>query len=521
MVGAKVHWFSILNSFMVITFLAGIVLVIFLRTVRRDLTHYEELDKEAQAQMNEELSGWKLVVADVFRAPSNPGLLSVMVGNVVQILGMAVVTIMFAALGFMSPASRGTLVTGMLIFYMVLGNSADYVAVHVHIKRHLICELPETDSGIKQWCRDRFVEKLRDCTSSSIAGCCPQTKENAIAVWTSTRKRRGLKGGLFYICGANRHIEAMDMPSSWLPELEMQDQVFMNQYQMNKPYYYPMEDLSFDSFSSYSYTKAPSFINQSVQIHKCLEEPARIEQPFNYKKSDSINMISSTTEKPKGKLVSDTPNTFTISFRDIQPKDEFHSFSDTYGVKRTRSTVRNPIQVQERVLAERKRREKLAQRFMSLSSLLPDLKKTDKATVLEDAANYIKELQNRVKELEGIKKKSMQESVITGKRSRLSSSDDNVSCSNEANLEESSKPLNPEIQVSMSGCSLLVEIYCWRNNISLLKVLNELKKLGLSIISCSTVPFSDTTLLVTIVAQMNEDFVLSTADVVKNLQLVV
>ncbi|KAK9076760.1 hypothetical protein SSX86_005094 [Deinandra increscens subsp. villosa] len=131
MEGAKVHWFSILNSLMVITFLAGIVLVIFLRTVRRDLTHYEELDKESQAQMNEELSGWKLVVADVFRAPSNPGLLCLMVGNGVQILGMAVVTIMFAALGFMSPASRGTLVTGMLIFYMVLGILAGYVAVRM------------------------------------------------------------------------------------------------------------------------------------------------------------------------------------------------------------------------------------------------------------------------------------------------------------------------------------------------------------------------------------------------------
>ncbi|KAI7729588.1 hypothetical protein M8C21_022006 [Ambrosia artemisiifolia] len=131
MEGSKVHWFSILNSLMVITFLAGIVLVIFLRTVRRDLTHYEELDKEAQAQMNEELSGWKLVVADVFRAPSNPSLLCVMVGDGVQILGMAVVTIMFAALGFMSPASRGTLVTGMLIFYMILGILAGYVAVRM------------------------------------------------------------------------------------------------------------------------------------------------------------------------------------------------------------------------------------------------------------------------------------------------------------------------------------------------------------------------------------------------------
>ncbi|XWS31126.1 hypothetical protein CRYUN_Cryun23aG0050800 [Craigia yunnanensis] len=75
MEGARVHWFSIMNSLMVITFLAGIVFVIFLRTVRRDLTRYEELDKEAQAQMNEELSGWKLVVGDVFREPDCPKLL--------------------------------------------------------------------------------------------------------------------------------------------------------------------------------------------------------------------------------------------------------------------------------------------------------------------------------------------------------------------------------------------------------------------------------------------------------------
>ncbi|KAM1201252.1 hypothetical protein FF1_017540 [Malus domestica] len=131
MEGAKVHWFSILNSLMVITFLAGIVLVIFLRTVRRDLTRYEELDKEAQAQMNEELSGWKLVVGDVFRAPSNPALLCIMVGDGVQILGMALVTILFAALGFMSPASRGTLITGMLFFFMILGVAAGYVAVRL------------------------------------------------------------------------------------------------------------------------------------------------------------------------------------------------------------------------------------------------------------------------------------------------------------------------------------------------------------------------------------------------------
>ncbi|KAH6819250.1 Endomembrane protein 70 protein family [Perilla frutescens var. frutescens] len=131
MEGARVHWFSILNSLMVIFFLAGIVFVIFLRTVRRDLTRYEELDKEAQAQMNEELSGWKLVVGDVFREPSHSKLLCVMVGDGVQITGMSVVTIVFAALGFMSPASRGMLLTGMILLYLFLGIVAGYVGVRM------------------------------------------------------------------------------------------------------------------------------------------------------------------------------------------------------------------------------------------------------------------------------------------------------------------------------------------------------------------------------------------------------
>lgn len=32
--------------------------------------------------------------------------------------------------------------------------------VHVQIKRHSMEELPETDSGISQWCKDIFVEKV-------------------------------------------------------------------------------------------------------------------------------------------------------------------------------------------------------------------------------------------------------------------------------------------------------------------------------------------------------------------------
>ncbi|CAN4099848.1 unnamed protein product [Withania somnifera] len=61
------------------------------------------------------MDGWKLVVGDVFRVPENSELLSVMVADGCCILGMAL--------------HRGTLITGMLTFYVLLGIIAGYVAV--------------------------------------------------------------------------------------------------------------------------------------------------------------------------------------------------------------------------------------------------------------------------------------------------------------------------------------------------------------------------------------------------------
>ncbi|KAF7843064.1 nicotiana tabacum ORF protein [Senna tora] len=49
---------------------------------------------------------------------------------------------------------------------------------------------------------------------------------------------------------------------------------------------------------------------------------------------------------------------------------------------------------------EWKRREKLSQRFIALSALVPGLKKMDKASVLGDAIKYLKQLQEKVKSLE-------------------------------------------------------------------------------------------------------------------------
>ena len=54
----QIHWFSIVNSLMIVLFLSGMVAMIMTRTLHRDLRRYN--DVESMEEMQEE-SGWKLV----------------------------------------------------------------------------------------------------------------------------------------------------------------------------------------------------------------------------------------------------------------------------------------------------------------------------------------------------------------------------------------------------------------------------------------------------------------------------
>ncbi|KAL4428185.1 hypothetical protein ABPG75_002274 [Micractinium tetrahymenae] len=129
MPGGKVHWFSILNSLMVVVVMSCIVAMIMMRTIRRDLQRYEQLLVDGGQGQDVEESGWKMVSGDVFRTPSSPLSLCVQIGSGVQILASGFITLLFAALGFLSPASRGSLLTAALVMYLLLSVAAGYAAV--------------------------------------------------------------------------------------------------------------------------------------------------------------------------------------------------------------------------------------------------------------------------------------------------------------------------------------------------------------------------------------------------------
>ncbi len=85
----EIHWFSIVNSSVILLFLTGMVAMIMLRILRRDLYRYNEVDQseEAREEAREE-TGWKLVYGDVFRPPNYAGILAVFIGSGVQVFGM-------------------------------------------------------------------------------------------------------------------------------------------------------------------------------------------------------------------------------------------------------------------------------------------------------------------------------------------------------------------------------------------------------------------------------------------------
>lgn len=125
----KIHWFSLINSLVIGAMLVGMVAMILYRTISKDISRYQAVDLSEEVQ---EDYGWKLVHGEVFRMPSRPMLLSVMVGNGIHLICMCGVTLVFALFGLLSPSNRGSLATVLLICWTLFACVSGYVSARTY-----------------------------------------------------------------------------------------------------------------------------------------------------------------------------------------------------------------------------------------------------------------------------------------------------------------------------------------------------------------------------------------------------
>lgn len=133
LVPAKVHWYGISNSIFIVLFLSVLIVSILVRNLRRDIAGYNAvaLDEEDDNDVDE--SGWKLIHADVFRPPSTfPMLYCVLVGSGVQLTVSTVITVVLAAIGFLNPSRRGSMMNAVLVTFMLCGILAGYISSRLY-----------------------------------------------------------------------------------------------------------------------------------------------------------------------------------------------------------------------------------------------------------------------------------------------------------------------------------------------------------------------------------------------------
>lgn len=197
----------------------------------------------------------------------------------------------------------------------------------------------------------------------------------------------------------------------------MEDSSIFNQYQMNNPFDCLADGLSYQSFSSHegyyptknsvhehdctsgSYIEASDqYLHHHHAVVHALDRPAKQLNTNSWNSScttELVHISPSPKASPSSSQIISFENSMTSSPAHAVAGSSFHgninpssslisqgSFLDQFCSKkkvqeprRVSSVIRDPSHAQDHVIAERKRREKLNQRFIALSALVPGLKK--------------------------------------------------------------------------------------------------------------------------------------------------
>ncbi|GJN67082.1 multispanning membrane protein [Purpureocillium lilacinum] len=166
--GSRIHWLAIVNSLIICGLLTGIVMIILAKTIRTDIKAYKDaavedgklrrkkprsgarspkekvpglldqgtdVDNDADVsdedEALEDVTGWKLLHADVFRKPSCGNLLAPLVGSGMQLLFMAIGLVSLSALGILNPSFRGGFISVGVGLFIFAGVFSGYFSARV------------------------------------------------------------------------------------------------------------------------------------------------------------------------------------------------------------------------------------------------------------------------------------------------------------------------------------------------------------------------------------------------------
>lgn len=166
--GSRIHWLAIVNSIIICGLLTGVVLMIMAKTIRTDIAAYKEaraeegkirllkglasprlsekmsgllaqdgeadddVDIGADDEALEDVTGWKLLHADVFRAPKFGWILAPLVGSGMQLLFMAVGLVALSAMGILNPSLRGGFISFGIGLFVFAGLFSGYFSARVY-----------------------------------------------------------------------------------------------------------------------------------------------------------------------------------------------------------------------------------------------------------------------------------------------------------------------------------------------------------------------------------------------------
>lgn len=132
------------------------------------------------------------------------------------------------------------------------------------------------------------------------------------------------------------------------------------------------------------------------------------------------------------------------------------------------------------VEAERQRREKLNHRFYALRSVVPNVSRMDKASLLSDAVSYIKELKSKVEELEV--------EVQSSKKVKTETGDNQSTCTCTCTCTTSCSSSSVEVEVKVVGADGMIRVQSDNSNYPAARLMNAIRDLQLPLhhasISC-------------------------------------